>query len=153
MAKIYRLGPKQHINQYMCIYMYKGPVEKKHPYRVVWVIGVIWVSLEKGDFWAKNGPWRPPRRPPCNGVNTKCCFLLSRHDGYQNFGWALKKIIFLQKKALLAKFWPFSPKISFWHSLNGDDFLSPDPVVISKYQNLPMYPFQKCLSYAIFYHF
>ena len=50
----------------------------------------------------------------------------------------------------LAKKVHFWPKISFWHSPKRSDFFSPDPVVISKYQNLPMYPFQKCLSYAIF---
>ena len=52
-----------------------------------------------------------------------------------------KKLFFCKKNALLAKFWPFSPKISFWHSLNGDDFFSPCcDIKISK---APYVPFSK----------
>ena len=47
----------------------------------------------------------------------------------------------------------FGTKSVFGTVLKGMIFFSPDHVVISKYQNLPMYPFQKYLSYAISYHF
>ena len=39
------------------------------------------------------------------------------------------------------------------HKVERHDFFPPDPFVISKYQDLPIYPFQKCLSYAIFCNF
>ena len=52
---------------------------------------------------------------------------------------------FLAKKM---HFWSniciFGPKSVFLHIPKRDDLFLPDPVVISKYQNLPMYLFQKC---------
>ncbi len=33
--------------------------------------GYMGVAQKNKYFRAKNEPWRPPRRPPCNGLNTK----------------------------------------------------------------------------------
>ena len=37
--------------------------------------GYMDVAQKNEYFRAKNGPWRPPRRPPCNGFNTKTLIL------------------------------------------------------------------------------
>ena len=44
----------------------------------------------------------------------------------------------------------YGAKILIWQSPERYDFLSPNHTETLKYQNLPMYPFQKWLSYAIF---
>ena len=61
------------------------------------------------DFWAKNGPRRPPRGPPCNAVNTKtlsfwCTVMMvtknldnvskKKVSGQKTAFWARKSVFF-----------------------------------------------------------
>merc|ERR1712037_17019 len=61
-------------------------------------------AIKKEDFRAKNGPRRPPRGPPCNGVNTKmlsfCCPVMMVTKNLDDFR---KKWILGQKTAFLAR--------------------------------------------------
>ena len=147
------------VHREVLIFWHHNRVEwkKNHPFYGLakkWILGknvIIWPKLYffgQNDFFC----WPYPQKNlPSWRDSKKQCFCddpvawrPSRRPSGPFFG---------QKSALLAKYLHFWSKISFWHSPKRSDFFSPDPVVISKYQNLPIFPFQKCLSYAICYHF
>ena len=57
--------------------------------------GYIGVTLKNADFRAKIGPQRPPRGPPCNGINTKmlsfCCPVMMVTKKLDAFGKKMEK--------------------------------------------------------------
>ena len=69
----------------------------------------------------------------------------------KTLGELWKKLFFCKKNALFAKFWPFSPKISFWHSLNGDDFFFTWPCCDIKISKPPYVPFSKMFGLCHFF--
>ena len=75
--------------------------------------GYMVVAQKNEYFWAKNEPWRPPRRPPCNVFNTKTLPLwYSVMTVTKKLDVVMKKLIWGQKTAFLSRSGPENPFLS-----------------------------------------